>query len=75
MMIAGNLALIGLWPDTIPADIQCINEKAGVASAEPGPTGGAATEGQCDAVPLPGGSRLPLIGFGTYKVESVDAIT
>lgn len=27
-----------------------------------------------DAVPLPGGGRLPLIGFGTYKVESEDAI-
>ena len=33
-----------------------------------------AAEGQPDAVPLPGGARMPLIGFGTYKVESVDAV-
>jgi diketogulonate reductase-like aldo/keto reductase len=25
-------------------------------------------------VPLPGGARMPLIGFGTYKVDSVDAV-
>ena len=33
-----------------------------------------AQERQPDAVPLPGGKRLPLLGFGTYKVDGVDSI-
>jgi len=44
-----------------------------------GAAGGAAAEQaepvqEPDAVRLPGGGRMPLIGFGTYKVESEDAI-
>lgn len=44
------------------------------AGAGPGPTTDAAPERQLDAVTLPGGSRMPLIGFGTYKVDSTEAI-
>ncbi len=45
-----------------------------------GAGGGAATEAepaaerQPDAVPLPGSGRLPLVGYGTYKVDSVEPI-
>ena len=29
---------------------------------------------QSDSLLLPGGARMPLIGFGTYKVDKADSV-
>ena len=36
--------------------------------------GAMAAPPQSDSVLLPGGARMPLIGFGTYKVDKADSV-
>ena len=58
----------------IPTDLCMHVQQAGAAPSGPGPMADGPAARQSDTVPLPGGTHMPLIGFGTYKVDSVDAV-
>lgn len=61
-------AKTGTWDGPAPKGM-----RANAVEGRAGSNGQASTS-QSPVITLPGGTALPLIGFGTYKIDSADTV-